>query len=69
MSVIKSALPETGRGEKAERRERISVLAGGKALTELPGYFLLAGGSEQQTPRRALYLGTEVQTSSRTAYD
>lgn len=29
MSVIKSALPETGRGEKAERRERISVLAGG----------------------------------------
>lgn len=68
--MIKSALPETGRGEKAERRERISVLAGGgKALTELPGYFLLAGGSEQQTPRRALYLGTEVQTSSRTAYD
>lgn len=31
MSVIKSALPETGRGEKAERRERISVLAGGKS--------------------------------------
>lgn len=56
-------------GKKAERRERISVLAEKKALTELPGYFLLAGGSEQQTPRKALYLGTEVQTSSRTACD